>query len=540
MKNIKSFLYWLFRVKIMRAEKIYKSISQIDGLRAVRELLETGQWDAADTLGTQLLSVNQDNCELLALLAYSLQQRGRSADAAEMATQAVLLNDNQWLPNFIAGIALKACGHEERARAYLRRAWAIRPNDEQTMREFLTLESGLGGIDSALQALEQMPERRSTKVCPIVSVMDWSKRRGVTMLDAGNIETIPFVTPKIWGDTAPEERLFSKGNKPFVTMLSNARIYSACSFILTDDHYLLSDLAGHPQYGELVSFAGQPPIWGFGEGKVLLDTSAYCEQEIEGGIWLAGLASNAFGHWIPEFLPKLEFLMQHPEFANLSIIIDEGMPPSHIDYLNRITNNSLIVQPPGVCFVCRLLLVAPSPTFYPCHLKHNTIPQHEIGALSPRALRFLRASVNALPTPTEAPLNRIFIGRRNMQWRRLLNEKEIAEALGQKGFNYVYPEDLDLAQQIALFKAARWIVAPNGSSLLNLIFSEPSTRILILSQPNLYNWGNFQGPMEELGYHPLFVCGRDTPSQGKHSDYEVPIPLILKALSKMGLDQTEG
>lgn len=535
---VMTFLRSLFRGKsVQQAEPATGTQAGSDPVAPLRELVLAGQWMAADELGAQLLAADPANAQVMAALAYSLQQRGRLQEAARLAIESVHLDDSQWLPNYIAGVALKDSGHEVQARAYLRRAWAIQPNDESTAREFLALEFETGGVDAAAQALALMPERHSAKVCPVLSVPDWAQRNGLQLLDSGDIETIPYTAPKVWGSTAPEQKLSSQGNKPYVAQLPNVRIYSSCSFILTDDSHVLSDLAGHPRYGNMVSFQGQPPVWAFGEGKVLLDTSAYCEQEIEGGIYLAGLASNAFGHWIPEFLPKLEFLMQHPDFASMPIIVDEGMPPSHFDYLRRITNNPLIVLPPGTCFICQRLLVAPTPTFYPVHLKRNTIPQHEIGALSPRALRFLRASAGGVPA--EAPKRRIFLGRRNMQWRRLLNEKEIAEELGRLGFDYVFPEDLDLVQQIALFNSARWIVAPNGSSLLNLIHAQPSTRLLILAQPHLYNWGNFQGPMEALGYRPLFVCGEDALSLGKHPDYDVPLPRILRALAEMGLDRAE-
>lgn len=511
-----------------------------DPVEPLRELIRAREWERADELGAQLLLLDPVNSQAMAVLAYSLQQRGRLSEAAELAAESVRLDDSQWLPNFIAGVALKCSGFEQQARDYLRRAVAIQPTDESTVREFLEVEFSVGGIDAVAESLALMPERHS-EAWTVLSVPDWAQRNGLELLDAGDIEAIPYATPKIWGRELPEEKLSSQGNKPYVADLSNVRIYSNCSFILTDDGHLLSDLAGHPRYGDTVSFQGLQPVWAFRKGVALLDTSGYREQEIDGGIWLAGLASNAFGHWFPEFLPKLEFMMKHPDFARLPIIVDEGMPPSHLEYLRRIAENSIVVLPPLTCFVCRRLLVAPTPTFYPVHLKQpHTIPLHEIGALSPRALRFLQISVGQGKLPVEAPQARIFLGRRNMQWRRLLNEEEISEALGRLGFVIVYPEDLTLAQQIAVFNSARWIVAPNGSSLLNLIFSQPSTRILILAQPHLYNWGNFQGPMQELGYQPLFLCGEEAPSRDKHSDYQVPLPLVLQALSEMGLDGTEG
>jgi hypothetical protein len=76
--------------------------------------------------------------------------------------------------------------------------------------------------------------------------------------------------------------------------------------------------------------------------------------------------------------------------------------------------------------------------------------------------------------------------------------------------------------------------------LLNLIFADPSANVLVLSQPNLYNWGAFQGPMEVLGYRPLFVCGVNvTDMERKHSDYTVAPEQIIAALDSMGLPPVE-
>lgn len=64
---------------------------------------------------------------------------------------------------------------------------------------------------------------------------------------------------------------------------------------------------------------------------------------------------------------------------------------------------------------------------------------------------------------------------------------------------------MTVGEQIDLFQQAQWIVEPNGSALLNLVFADTSTKLLVLTQPNLHNWGTFQGPMDALGYQSLCV-----------------------------------
>jgi capsular polysaccharide biosynthesis protein len=122
-----------------------------------------------------------------------------------------------------------------------------------------------------------------------------------------------------------------------------------------------------------------------------------------------------------------------------------------------------------------------------------------------------------------------------MQWRRLINEAEVEAALVSVGFETVYLERMNAAEQVSTFENAEWIVAPVGSALLNMIFADPAAKVLILSQPNLFNWGTLQGPMEALGYKPLFVCGeRANDENYKHSDYRMSPGLVMSALRGMG------
>ena len=121
-----------------------------------------------------------------------------------------------------------------------------------------------------------------------------------------------------------------------------------------------------------------------------------------------------------------------------------------------------------------------------------------------------------------------------MQWRRLTNEIEIETSLQALGFETIYPEDLTLAEQIALFRRADALVAPNGSALLNLLFASPGLPTVVLAQREAFNWGGFQSAVEALGYSPLWVCSTDSyPS--KHADYTIEPAAVIAALESLGI-----
>ncbi len=506
----------------------------------LRLLAEQSAWLKLEDVGLELLSKNPGQAEPMAMVAYSLQQQARFEEAVTFAIQAAALSPVSWLPHFIAGVALKGLGREKDAAKYLRKAVAISPNDRQTIRQLIEAIAATDGIEIAASEYAAHCQLIGIEAvivaAPISTVQDWVQKIGLTLLDVGDVEEIPFKAPHVWGDTSAPDTIIALSNKPYVADIRDARIFSNSSLILTSDGTVLSETGGHPQFGCYVSFAYEKVILAQQPGKVLLNFSEFKTRKIDAGILLSGLASNAFGHWLPEFLPKLQFLQQHPDFADLPLIVDADMPQSHFDHLRRFAENPLILLEANESLLCRRLLVAPSPAFSPVELFPNNIPVQEMPGLSPRALRFLRADQ---PAETIGHRHRrIFLARKKMKWRRLLNEEEIAADLSKLSFEIIFIEELTVSEQIELFQQAEWIVAPNGSALLNLVFADTSVKLLVLTQPNLFNWGTFQGPMDSLGYQSVCVCGEYAVSEEQeHSDYHISVQHIRKALAYFGMSE---
>ncbi len=78
---------------------------------------------------------------------------------------------------------------------------------------------------------------------------------------------------------------------------------------------------------------------------------------------------------------------------------------------------------------------------------------------------------------TEAQHDRIFISRRIAK-RSCRNASEVEELFVRHGFTLVFPEDLGLPDQVAMFRRARVVAGFAGSGLFNVCFSpEPTTMI---------------------------------------------------------------
>jgi capsular polysaccharide biosynthesis protein len=113
-----------------------------------------------------------------------------------------------------------------------------------------------------------------------------------------------------------------------------------------------------------------------------------------------------------------------------------------------------------------------------------------------------------------------------------VNEDEISEALAARGFEILFPEDMSFEEQVRMYQAAKVVVAPNGSSLLNAIFAPKDLTLIILSQRGLFNQGTYYGLMRELGYDLTFLCGDEETDQ-KHANYSVPLPRLIAGLEAL-------
>lgn len=509
-------------------------------MKLIRLLAEQTKWGELEKIGRILLSQNPPRHEEIELIAYSLQQGGRLDAALSISIAATKLFPKSWIFHFLAGTALKGKSQQEEACIYLTQALTLDPNDRQTIRLLIQSIAVTDGVNVAAEKYiahcNLIGIKENIIVAPISTVRNWSLKTGNPLLEAGEVEEIPYKAPHVWGGQQASNIFFASSNKPYVIEINDARIFSNSSLILTTDGTVLSDTGGDPNFGHIVSFAYEQIVLAQQHDKLLLEFSEFNTKVIEAGLFLSGLASSAFGHWLPEFLPKLQFLQQHPDFANLPIIVDAGMPQSHFDHLRRLVSNQLILLQANESFLCRRLLVAPAPAFLPIETFPNDISMHKLPGLSPRAMRFIQAG-NSF-SMKKINHRRIFLARKNMKWRRLLNEEEVVADLKKLGFEIIFIEEMNVDEQINLFREASLIVAPNGSALLNLIFADVSTKLLVLISPDLNNWGTFQGPMDALGYQSICVCGDYALIEGyKHSDYHVPLRRIREALSYLGISE---
>ncbi|MFQ4140772.1 glycosyltransferase family 61 protein [Chlorogloeopsis sp. ULAP02] len=122
----------------------------------------------------------------------------------------------------------------------------------------------------------------------------------------------------------------------------------------------------------------------------------------------------------------------------------------------------------------------------------------------------------------------VYVSRRKAVGRRILNESEVYECLKFYNFRSYILEELNLAEQINLFSQAKFIIAPHGAGLSNIIFSTNAKVIEICGEtpPTL----NFAGIARTLGFQ--YGC-LTNPNNSNLSKNDGNIQVDIKRLSAM-------
>ncbi|MCA3359243.1 MAG: glycosyltransferase family 61 protein [Roseomonas sp.] len=287
---------------------------------------------------------------------------------------------------------------------------------------------------------------------------------------------------------------------------------------------ILCDTYADPRFGDQVDLSADTIVKLRHRYAALLDLPKP-SQRIDQAINLARVATYHFGHWFAEFLPRLRHIAQLPELAAMPLLVNSDMPRSHFEILERLCGNPVLRISRDEVVKVGNLIVAPTISFFPFDLKPgHSVPVENQPALSGPAIRFMRDKVLASfddPRPTDP--DAIYLSRENSYWGRPLNEDTLLARCSALGLCPIRLETMNFAEQVATIRRASTIVAPTGSALNMLIFARPETRLLILTQRYLHNWGGWVGPLREIGLDPCMIMSTMGDPVAKHLRYEIDI-----------------
>lgn len=189
-------------------------------------------------------------------------------------------------------------------------------------------------------------------------------------------------------------------------------------------------------------------------------------------VLLGGDGSSNYYHFLHEHLSRLEVLHAlGVDPAGMRYVIGGGLLPFHHEFLalSGIGPDQIVTLPQQGALAFEQLL-AP-------------LPLGRGGAFtSPLIARWARERVVPAAGASAAGAPRkLFLSRARTGRRRIINEAQVYEVFAAHGYELVYPEELGVREQVALFAQAIHIAGSGGAALTNMLFMPPGGHVLMLN-----------------------------------------------------------
>jgi len=253
---------------------------------------------------------------------------------------------------------------------------------------------------------------------------------------------------------------------------------------------------------------------------------------IERGIHFTKDHSKNYFHWIVECLPRLSLIEDLD--INIPLIVDDDLPEQFYEALQLINDKRKVIKLKWAeAYKVKKI-------YYPSQLSvlHDNygLPIYDKDAYySLKAINYVQSIILRNLNITHRKNNRkIYVSRKNSDYRQLLNTTEIENLLVRQGFEIVFPEHLSFVAQVELFSQAKIIVGQSGAGMANFIFARYNCKILIMmSDAPQTNLHLFNSLARAASISIDFLIGKGVSFHNKftiHKDFYIDEKLIISYL----------
>lgn len=249
----------------------------------------------------------------------------------------------------------------------------------------------------------------------------------------------------------------------------------------------------------------------------------------------AGLAAtidrNSYYHWHVDVLPAIAMLRQFSQETGRRFPVLAKMPDAFqiesaatiAGHLPRLPIEDALVS------VGRL--------YFPSPLRGDSNAARQ-SAATRSVFETLRADVTRRLGMTQSP-ERIYVARLDAgNRRRIVNERELADALEGLGFAILAPGQVhDYTAERATFMNAKIIIGPTGAGMTNLAFAAPGATVVELMPDNYRNdcYMRLCNTLE-IDYFAEVMYNMDTANDDPHlCSWRVDVPGFINWLKALSL-----
>jgi len=125
---------------------------------------------------------------------------------------------------------------------------------------------------------------------------------------------------------------------------------------------------------------------------------------------------------------------------------------------------------------------------------------------------------------------KVYLARPGGGRRALVNQTELETALKARGFVLIQPEALTVAEQAKQLGSARYVIAPHGAALANLIFAPAGASLLELFHPQ-YKKSYYLSLAQACGLHYARLDGQPVDrTDDSKLEYTIGVSTVLEQL----------
>lgn len=354
----------------------------------------------------------------------------------------------------------------------------------------------------------------NTCIFTIKGVKEWCKDQGlpyytvkkeIPMNVFGKDNPDIVHDPSSWSTTLPEI---------YLAELKDVSIIGGHNPLFVDTHVALYDEYLHHRREKFDYTQNGYQIL-YGPGDTL---TVHGEQEvgepIQEGIFMSGIHSSNYFHWLVEYISRFWTLDQFPEYDHIPLIIDQDLHPNLLEALDTVCSveRKIIPVKYGERYLVHRLVVPSRLSFIVQEYREGILPQPSDTAISPIAIWYLRKRSGLITLPQRKPFKRLYISRSGQENRMLLNEREIEEVFMQYGFESVNPGTMTFHEQVKEFSTAGIIAGPTGAGFTNILWAPKDATILQLIGEGMSQ--GFSQITRIIGQNLIEVRGASLPGTG--------------------------
>ncbi len=324
----------------------------------------------------------------------------------------------------------------------------------------------------------------------------------------------------------------------YVAELGEALIYGGTNLVFTQDRVICHDLYDFERDYTSEELHGRHVIDAKKMRMHLLRTDAVPDKIPVAATFVDACAPN-YAHWLTEVLPRIAAFCKVERFANVPIIVNDGLHRNIMESLARIVgpDRECITLPVGRAIQIDRLCVTSVAGYVPFEPRKGSGQRQRRGEFSPYALNALRDRMMDLCQNDDAIWPQRIYLRRNSQGRQLTNAQKLLDLLVSRDFVVVDPEKLTFIQQAQLFMNAKVVVGATGAAIANAVFCPRGSQVGILLAKNeglAYEyWVNMLTPM---GINVTYILGKGSESN-LHSDFAIDQAHLIDFLDALNEDK---